>query len=171
MVKKLEYKVDLQGKPFRQQTQTKHEILEEVLRFAVNNEVPFKTVLFDVWYGSADNMRLVKLDLNKEFITPLKGNRRVKLLERAGSSLQAVESLELVEGKPYLARLEGVPFDVSVVKLVFLLTRQHLAGCSRFRNEDGHQGVLFLCTSETGLGGEGIRLGYQRRATQAIQAR
>ena len=150
VVKKLEYKVDLQGKPFRPQTQTKHEILEDILRFAVHNEVPFKTVLFDVWYGSADNMRLVKLDLNKEFITPLKGNRKVKLLETAGSTLQAVESLELVEGQPYLARLEGVPFDVTVVKLVF-------------KHEDGHQGLLFLCASETGLTGEEIRLGYQKR--------
>ena len=134
VVKKLEYKVDLQGKPFRPQTKTKHEILEDILRFAVQNEVPFKTVLFDVWYGSADNLRFVKLDLNKEFITPLKKNRKIKLLETAGSTLQAVESLELVEGQPYLARLEGVPFDVTVVKLVF-------------RNEDGHQGVLFLCSS------------------------
>ena len=150
VVKKLEYKVDLQGKPFRPQTQTKHEILEDILRFAVQNEVLFRTVLFDVWYGSADNMRLVKLDLNKEFITPLKGNRKVKLLETAGSTLQAVESLELVEGKPYLARLEGVPFDVTVVKLVF-------------KHENGHQGVLFLCSSETGLSGEEIRLGYQKR--------
>jgi DDE superfamily endonuclease len=163
VVKKLGYKVDLQGKPFRQQTKTKHEILEDILRFAVHNEVPFKTVLFDVWYGSADNMRLVKLDLNKEFITPLKENRKVKLLKTAGSTLQAVGSLELVEGKPYLARLEDVPFDVSVVKLVFLLTRQHLAGCSRFKHENGHEGVLFLCASETGLTGEEIRLGYQKR--------
>jgi hypothetical protein len=182
VVKKLGYKVDLQGKPFRQQTKTKHEILEDILRFAVHNDVPFllvrqhlagysgfKTVLFDVWYGSADNMRLVKLDLGKEFITPLKGNRKVKLLETAGSTLQAVESLELEEGKPYLARLEGVPFDVSIVKLVFLLTRQHLAGCSRFKHENGHQGLLFLCASETGLTGEEIRLGYQKRAIQARQ--
>jgi DDE superfamily endonuclease len=150
MVKKLEYKVDLQGKAFRQQVQTKNEILEEVLRFAVHNEVPFKTVLFDVWYGSADNMRLVKLDLNKEFITPLKANRKIKLLETVGSTLQAVGSLELEEDKPYLARLEGVPFDVTVVKLVF-------------KHENSHQGVLFLCASETGLTGEEIRLGYQKR--------
>ena len=150
MIKKLEYKVDLQGKAFRQQVQTKNEILEEILRFAVHNEVPFKTVLFDVWYGSAENMRLVKLDLNKEFITPLKKNRKLKLLEMEGSTLQAVGSLELEEGKPYLARLESVPFDISVLKLVF-------------KHEDGHQGVLFLCSSETGLTGEEIRLGYQKR--------
>ena len=64
--------------------------------------------------------------------------------------MQAVGSLELVEDKPYLARLEGVPFDVSVTKLVF-------------KHENGHQGVLFLCASETGLTGEEIRLGYQKR--------
>ncbi len=119
LIKKLEYQVDLHGKAFRAQTKTKHEILERILRAAVQNEVPFKFVLFDVWYGSAENMRLVKLDLKKEFITPLKENRKIKLLEQLGSSLQAVSKLELEEGKPYLARLEGVPLDVSVVKLVF----------------------------------------------------
>ena len=151
VVKKLEPHLDFDKNIWkRPQTKTKHEILEGMLRFAVQNEVPFKRVLFDVWYGSADNMRLVKLDLNKEFITPIKENRKIKLLERAGSSLKAVSKLELEEGKPYLARLEGVPFDVIVVKLVF-------------KHENGSEGVLFLCSSETGLTGEEVRLGYQKR--------
>lgn len=150
VVKKLEYQVDLQGKPFRAQVKTKHEILEAMLTHAVQNEVPFSWVLFDVWYGSAENMRLIKLDLGKEFITALKENRKIKLLEVAGSTLQAVGLLGLEEGTPYLARLEGVPFDVVVVKLVF-------------KHEDGHQGVQFLCSSATGLTGQEVRLGYQKR--------
>jgi DDE superfamily endonuclease len=151
LVKKLEPHLDFDSNTWkRPQTKTKHEILEGILRNAVQNEVPFKRVLFDVWYGSADNMRLVKLDLKKEFITPIKENRKIRLLERAGSALKAVSTLELEEGKPYLARLEGVPFDVIVVKLVF-------------RHKDDSEGVLFLCSSETGLTGEGVRLGYQKR--------
>ncbi len=161
----------------RPQTKTKHEILEGMLRFAVQNEVPFKRVLFDVWYGSADNMRLVKLDLEKEFITPIKENRKIKLLERAGSSLQAVSTLELEEGKPYLARLEGVPFDVIVVKLVFKHEKRPCPKRPRplgarmwsrqvhFMVKNGIEGVLFLCSSETGLTGENLRLGYHKRAT------
>ena len=151
VVKKLEPHLDFDKNLWkRPQTKTKHEILEGMLRFAVQNEVPFKRVLFDVWYGSADNMRLVKLDLNKEFITPIKENRKIRLLERAGSALKAVSTLELEEGKPYLARLEGVPFDVIVVKQVF-------------KHENGSEGVLFLCSSETGLTGEQVQLGYQKR--------
>lgn len=44
VAKKLEYKVDLQGKLCRPQAKTKHGILDDILRFAVQNEVPFKTV-------------------------------------------------------------------------------------------------------------------------------
>jgi hypothetical protein len=150
VVKKLGYRVDLQGKPLRQQTQTKHEILEDIVRFAVLNEVPFKSVLFDVWNGSAANMRLVKIDVKKETIKPLKEARKVKLLETASSTLKAVESLELVEAKPNLARLEGLPFEIRVAKL-------------DFKQMDGPKGVLFLCSSEPGLSGEEIRLGYQKR--------
>ena len=94
---------------------------------------------------------------------PLKENRKIKLLETAGSTLQALGSPGLAEDRPYLARLDGVPSDVSVPKLVFLLTRMYLAGCSQLRHEDGHQDVLFLCSSEAGLTPEEIRLGYQKR--------
>ena len=150
VVKKLEYKVDFEGKPFRDQVKTKHEILEQILSFAVQNDVLFKWVLFDIWYGSAANMRLVKLDLGKEFITPLKENRKVKLVEGKETLFTAVSKLELEEGKPYLARLESVPFDVLIVKLVF-------------KHEDGGQGVQFLCSSATGCSGEEIRLAYRHR--------
>ena len=117
----------------------------------------------DIWYGSAANMRLVKLDLGKEFITPLKENRKIKLVEGVENPVTAVSKLELEEGKPYLVQLESVPFDVLILKLVFLLTRQHLAGCSRFKHEDGGQGVQFLCSSATGCSGEEIRLAYRHR--------
>jgi hypothetical protein len=150
VVKKLGYEVDLQGRPFRAQTKSKHEILEGILRFAVHNEVPFAWVLFDVWYASAENLRLVKLDLGKDFITALKSNRKIRLLGRPEAHLEVVSKLELEEGKAYPTRLEGVPFDVSIVKLVF-------------KHEDGHDAVQFLCLSATGLTGEELRLGYQKR--------
>ena len=150
VVKKLEYKVDFEGKAFRDQVKTKHEILEQILSFAVQNDVPFKWVLFDIWYGSAANMRLVKLDLGKEFITPLKENRKVKLVEGKETLFTAVSKLELEEGKPYLARLESVPFDMVILKLVF-------------KHEDGGQGVQFLCSSATSCTGEEIRLAYRHR--------
>jgi hypothetical protein len=106
--------------------------------------------LFDVWYASAENLRLVKLDLGKDFITALKSNRKIRLLGRPEAHLEVVSKLELEEGKAYPTRLEGVPFDVSIVKLVF-------------KHEDGHDAVQFLCLSATGLTGEELRLGYQKR--------
>jgi SRSO17 transposase len=68
------------GKEKRVSERTKNEMYRDVLRQAARNEVKFKWVLNDVWYGSADNMVFVKHDLGKEFIVPLKTNRKVALI-------------------------------------------------------------------------------------------
>ena len=45
----------------------------------MKNQIQFRYVLNDVWYGSAENMQFVKKDLKKDFIMPLKANRKVAL--------------------------------------------------------------------------------------------
>ena len=52
-----------------------------LLRVAVHNQVLFQYVLNDLWYASADNMKFIKLDLKKDFIMPLKENRKVAVGE------------------------------------------------------------------------------------------
>ena len=38
----------------------------------VKNQVPFRYVLNDVWFAAADNMKLIKTELEKDFVMPLK---------------------------------------------------------------------------------------------------
>ena len=63
----------------RRSSVTKNELYRSLLRQAVHNQIPFEYVLKDVWYASAENMRFVKHTLAKDFIMPLKANRKVAL--------------------------------------------------------------------------------------------
>jgi hypothetical protein len=156
----------------REQTKTKHEIAQELVKRAVKHQVKFKTVLLDTWFASSETLNIIKHDLHKEFIAALKSNRLIKLLESKElmegvkhdkKGFVQIELLALQAGKAYLARVEGVKGNVLLTRQVFLLIRQHLAGYSRFQNEDGSQGVLFLVASELCLTGEEINTGYHQR--------
>ena len=77
------------GKPKRKSAVTKNERFRMLLHVCQHNQLRFKYVLADAWYAAADNMRYVKLTLEKEFIFPLKENRKVSLgqaAQRAGQS-------------------------------------------------------------------------------------
>jgi len=156
-VTKGEPEFDFEQNRWRRSTlKTKNELYRELLRHAVANAVPFSLVLNDVWYASSENMIFIRRDLGKDFVMPLKSNRRVKVLGegkgegKGEGSYQPLSSLHLEEGTVYEARLEGVPFNVHLVKAVF-------------RNEDGSVGVLFLVTSLEGLSAEQVIGAYQRR--------
>jgi hypothetical protein len=41
----------------------------DLLQQAVKNKIPFRYVLNDIWYASAENMNFVKLTLKKEFVS------------------------------------------------------------------------------------------------------
>jgi len=97
-------------------------------------------------------MRYVKLDLNQEFIFPLKANRLVALSREAKQRGHYVR-VDTVEIKPDTVReiyLKEVPFPLLYCKQVFT-------------NEDGSIGVLYLVTSDTMLDSDQIKPFYKRR--------
>ncbi|HYX71768.1 MAG TPA: transposase, partial [Nitrososphaera sp.] len=109
-------------------------------------------VVNDSWYSSSDNMKLIKRDLKKEFVMPLKSNRKVALSKeqkRCGQYV-AVSQLELPLETPAEIWLEEVPFALLLTKQVFI-------------NEDQSQGVLYLVTSDLTLSVDRIQKLYQRR--------
>ncbi len=63
----------------RKSPTTNNEHYRQMLSACVKNRVGFRYVLNDVWYASSENMRHVKEELKKEFIMPLKSNRKVAL--------------------------------------------------------------------------------------------
>lgn len=53
---------------------TKNEQYQKTLKVCVKNNIKFKYVFNDVWYASSENMMLVKEELKKDFIMPIKTN-------------------------------------------------------------------------------------------------
>ena len=140
------------GKEKRRSTRTKNEMYRELTRQAVKNEIVFTYILSDIWFASAENMKFVKNTLAKEFIMPIKGNRKVAMSADAKQEgrYQRVDTLELEPMNPVTVYLEGVEFALLLVKQVFT-------------NEDGSTGIQYLVTSDTTLDGNGITTIYQKR--------
>lgn len=131
---------------------TKNELAREMIGQAVRNKVEFHFCLFDVWFASKDNMMFIKREMKREFISPLKRNRKVALSEedRRAGRWQRVETLEMEEDTELEIYLEGVDFPVMLIKQVFM-------------NEDGGEGILYLISSDTTISAERIKTIYQRR--------
>jgi hypothetical protein len=89
-----------------------------VVRAVSDKRLQAKTILFDTWYASADNLKLVHR-LNLVFFTTLKENRLVSLSKEEGYiHLDQIDwtSERLESG--ILVKLKEVPFKVRLFKLV-----------------------------------------------------
>lgn len=140
------------GKEKRRSPISKNERARNILQAVSKNKIPFKYVLTDIWFASAENMRFVKLDLKKEFIMAIKGNRKVALSAESKSKgqYQRIDHLEVPEGTTQTVYLEGIPFPLQLVRQVFT-------------NKDGSTGVRYLVTSDLSLDASDIITIYQKR--------
>jgi hypothetical protein len=136
----------------RRSAVTKNEICRRLIQQAIKNELPFEFILFDSWFAAAENMKFIKIENKRDFICPLKSNRKVALSmsDKLRGRFQAVETLALEPNTGREIYLEGVEFALLLVKQIFT-------------HEDGSQGVLYLVSSETTIDSNRITTSYQRR--------
>jgi len=140
------------GQEKRRSPVTKNEIYRQLLKQVVQNQVPFRYVLNDVWYASADNMMFVKHDLKRDFIMPLKTNRKLtlSLADKKQGRYVRLDTLALEPDTSLTIYLEGVDFPLHLVKQVFT-------------NADGSIGILYLVTSDVDLAYDDITTIYGKR--------
>ena len=160
LVAKTEQYIDKQGKPKRRSAVTKNEHYRAMLQQCVQNQIPFRHVLNDIWFASAENMRFVKLDLEKEFVMALKANRKVALSAedkqhgRSGAPWARLDQLDAPEHTLTVIYLEQVPFPLHLLRQVFT-------------NGDGREpngrGVRYLVTSDLTLTADQLATIYQKR--------
>jgi hypothetical protein len=136
----------------RKSPQTKNELYRRMLEACQNNRLRFRYVLSDVWYSASENMAYIKEDLEKEFIMPLKSNRKVALSaeDKQRGAYERVASLELEHNTAREVYLQQVEFPLLFVKQIF-------------KNEDGSEGVLYLVSSDVTLDYERLTTIYKRR--------
>lgn len=153
LIAKTEHYVDPKdGKDKRRSPTSKNELYQKLLKQVVRNRIAFKYVLNDVWFASADNMIFVKHDLKKDFVMPLKSNRKTALSlgDQRHGRFVPVDTLELKENTVLKIYLEGVSFPLLLIKQVF-------------ENEDSSTGIQYLVTSDTTLTYDEIISIYQQR--------
>ena len=124
----------------------------ELLKSCKKNNFKFKYVLNDVWYSSSENMSFVKERIKKDFIMPIKSNRKIALSkkDKLNGKYVTVRDYNLKQGLTYEVYLEGVKFPLLLVKIIY-------------KNADGTEGVLYLVSSDLSLTYDLIATIYQKR--------
>jgi hypothetical protein len=153
LVTKTEAYVDPKtGKARRRSSVTKNARYRMLLQICEHNQLKFRYVLNDCWYASAENMNFIHGDLKKDFVMPVKVNRKLALSEvdKQVARYVAVSTLDLPEGVNRQVWLEDVNFPLLLAKQVFI-------------NEDGSTGTLYLVTSDLTLTYEQMTALYQKR--------
>lgn len=153
LIAKTEFYCDAKtGQQKRRSPTTKNESCRQLIAQAIKNQLPFRFVLFDVWFASAENMMFIKIAQKREFICPLKTNRKVALSrqDKAQGRYQRLDTLQLEDKARVEIYLEGVEFPL-------LLVKQVLA------NEDGSTGILHLISSDTNMNFDELTTNYHKR--------
>jgi hypothetical protein len=153
LIAKTETYIDTKdGKTKRRSPVGKNDYFRQMVKQALVNHIPFRYVLSDVWYASAENMMFIKHTAGKDFVMPLKANRKVALSiqdKKQGRYIH-VETLVLEPHAHQEVYLEGVDFPLVLVKQVFV-------------NGDGSTGVVYLVSSDTTVNYDGLTTIYRKR--------
>lgn len=98
---------------------TKNDHFQEMLKRAVHDkQIKARTILFDSWYGSWQNLKLVQR-LGLVFYTTLKSNRLVSLSEESGYiHLDDIDWTPRQLKNGIMVKLKKVPFKVKLFKVV-----------------------------------------------------
>ena len=135
----------------RKSSVSKNESMRNCLSSVVNNEIKFKWVITDIWFASAENMKSIK-GHGKEFIMPLKQNRKIALSaqDKARGQYVPIKSLKLEPGTCLQVYMEKTPFPVTLI-------------VEEYVNKDFSTGTLYLTCSDLTATYQQIITLYQKR--------
>lgn len=152
IIAKTENVVDKSGKQKRKSLKSKNEYLREMLKYCLQNNIVFRYVLNDVWFASADNMNYIHRDISRDFVMPLKSNRKValSLADKKNGRYQVVSTVDIEPNTVLEIYLEGVEFPLLLAKQIFT-------------NGDDSNGILYLVTSDKSLDYTQITTIYKKR--------
>jgi len=80
LIAKTEYFIDPKdGEEKRRCPVPKNQYCREMIKQAVINQIMFRYVLTDVWFASSENMMFIRHDLKKDFVMPVRTNRKIAM--------------------------------------------------------------------------------------------
>jgi len=130
---------------------TKNELMREMIKICINNELKFSYVLMDSWFSAVDNFEFIT-SKKKHFIAAMKDNRLVALNEedKRKGRFTRIDSLALSDKQAVRGWLKGYSKPVLFVRQVFI-------------NKDDSTGLLNLVCSDLTCDGDKITTIYKKR--------
>lgn len=144
---------DKDGKEKRKAEVNKNELFRNNFNQLMKNHVKIDYTLFDIWYGSVDNLNLIHSH-KQNYICPLKSNRKLAL--SPGEKKQG-KWLKLEEITNQLETQNTLPVWLESCTHMSYLTKQV------FTNKDGTSVTMYLITNDQNLTKNQIHSIYQRR--------
>lgn len=145
IIKKPTHFCDVKTKKEKRKSElTKNQLMRQMIQTALNNQLMFKYVLMDTWFGSNENFKFI-VKKGKDFIASIKSNRlfATSLEEKSKGNFTSIKKLGLSNKQSVRGYLRGYDKEVSIT-------------CQIFKNKDGSSGVLYLVCSDETLDGENI---------------
>lgn len=150
--------IDKDGKPKRKAEINKNDLFRNNFNQLMKNHVKieytlFDISLFDIWYGSVDNLNLIHSH-KQHYICPLKSNRKLALSigeKKNGKWLKLEQITNQLETQTTLP--------------VWLESCTHMSHLTKqiFTNKDGTSVAMYLITNDQNLTKDQIHTIYQRR--------
>lgn len=153
LIEKTETYIDKKtGKEKRRSPITKNEIYCQLLQEVCRNQIPFRYVVNDVWFASANNIMFIVHDLKHHFVMPVKTHHKLvlSLEDKKNGRYVRVDELPIEAHTEMTIYLESVNFALKLVKYVFT-------------NADGSIGILYLVSSDLDLTYVQMTTVYQKR--------
>jgi hypothetical protein len=96
-----------------------------MLKTCIQNNILFRYVLADVWFASAENMNYIHKDMSRDFVMPLKSNRKValSLADKKKGKYQAISTVNIEPNTVMEIYLEKVEFPLLLAKQEIIKTK------------------------------------------------
>jgi Transposase DDE domain len=144
---------DKDGKEKRKAEVNKNELFRNNFNQLMKNHVKIDYTLFDIWYGSVDNLNLIHSH-KQHYVCPLESNRKLALSlgeKKQGKWLKLEEINNQLDTQNTLSIwLEGCTHMCYLTKQIFT-------------NKDGTSVTMYLITNDQALTKDQIHTIYQRR--------
>lgn len=130
---------------------SKNELMRTMIAQAIHNQLKFKYILADSWFGSADNMRFIQKK-KKFFIFDMKTNRQVVTSEqdRNAGHWTRIDEIDIPDNTPMKVWLKDLEFPILLTKQVFT-------------NKNQSTGVRFLVSNDFSLSDDDFTTLYKKR--------
>ena len=151
IIKKYQYCEIETRKVKRKAIVTKNELMRSMILTAIKNQLKFRYVLMDTWFGAKENFEFIAKH-KKEFVSAIKSNRLIALTleDKHQGRFVRVDELELSDKQSIRGYLRGYDKEILLVRLIFT-------------NKDGSIGILNLVGSDLTLDGDSVSTIYEKR--------